>query len=176
MSKNKRIFKIAQIVAALSFSTTSSVFAQQQYVQYTDSETGSEVIVGKINLEQLSEIEGFENLMINESFAGKAAQLEELKFLLDNVEIKAYIGTWCEDSQYHFPQIISLLSHADYDVERIPIIGLNRDKKMMDKSNPPYEVQYVPTLIFFRDGREIGRFVESPQKSLMDDFLKILKN
>lgn len=175
MTVHKKIIKVAYILAGLTLSSTTSVMAQQHYKQYTDTESGSEIIVGKVNLDQLADLEGFENLIIQETFTGKAAQLDELKSLLQNVEIKAFIGTWCDDSQYHLPQIISLLRQAEYAVDQIPIIGLDREKKMIDNSNPPYEVQYVPTLIFFRDGKEIGRFVESPQKSLIDDFLNILK-
>jgi len=36
------------------------------------------------------------------------------------------------------------------------------------------KVERVPTFIFFRDGREIGRIVENPKTGMVEDFMEIL--
>lgn len=177
MAMNNFVSKIFILLLLLGTNVVyTHTFAQPEYIKTTDPESGTTLIVGKIQLNQLADVEGFENLMVNEDFPGTAAQLEQFKPLLQDVEIKAFIGTWCDDSQYYFPQIIGLLKNADYNLQSITIIGLDRDKKMMDKSDPPYDVKYVPTVIFYKDGQELGRFVESRQsKKLIDDLIKILK-
>ena len=57
------------------------------------------------------------------------------------------------------------------------------DKSPAGKKKPNKDVKYyvedmkverVPTFVFFRDGKEIGRTIENPKKSLLDDFLEIL--
>lgn len=146
----------------------------QENKRMKDPETQDEMIVGKISIDDLSSMNGFENLIIEEEYKGKADKLSQLTALLDGVNVEAYIGTWCEDSQYNFPQIIALLRQAGYDVNAIKIWGLDRDKKMIDGSAPPNEVLYVPTVIFRRDGTELGRFVENPNKTIIDDFIQIL--
>ena len=35
-------------------------------------------------------------------------------------------------------------------------------------------IEKVPTFIFYKNGIEIGRIIESPEKSIEKDFLKIL--
>jgi hypothetical protein len=36
------------------------------------------------------------------------------------------------------------------------------------------KVERVPTFIFYRDGKEIGRIIENPKTSLIEDFLEIV--
>ena len=36
------------------------------------------------------------------------------------------------------------------------------------------KIERVPTFIFYRDGKEIGRIVENPSNSLVEDFLDII--
>lgn len=139
-----------------------------------DPEINQEIMIGQLSLDELESLSGFENLMIREDYEGKPEKLEQLQSLLQGVEIQAYIGTWCEDSQYNFPQIISLLRQADYNITSIKIWGLDKEKKMMDGTAPPYQVEFVPSLIFLRNGQELGRFVEYPKDTFIDDFIRIL--
>lgn len=139
-----------------------------------DPETNQEIMIGELSLDQLESLSGFENLMIHEEYEGKPEKLEQLQSLLQGVDIQAYIGTWCEDSQYNFPQIISLLRQAGYNITSIKIWGLDKEKKMMDGTAPPYQVEFVPSLIFLRNGQELGRFVEYPNDTFIDDFIRIL--
>ena len=39
-----------------------------------------------------------------------------------------------------------------------------------------YEIEYVPTFIFYREDKEIGRIIETPILSLEEDMLAILIN
>lgn len=149
-------------------------FGQNKNKIIIDPETDQEMVIGALGLDELESLSGFENLMILEEYEGKPEKLEQLRSLLQGVEIQAYIGTWCEDSQYNFPQIISLLRQADYQIASIKIWGLDKEKKMMDGTAPPYQVEFVPSLIFLKNGEELGRFVEYPKDTFIDDFIKIL--
>ena len=37
-----------------------------------------------------------------------------------------------------------------------------------------WDIEFVPTIIFLRNGKELGRIVESPEQSLEKDMRKIL--
>jgi hypothetical protein len=39
-----------------------------------------------------------------------------------------------------------------------------------------YNIVYVPTFIFYKDGVEVGRIVEAPKHSLEIDIINILNN
>jgi ribosomal protein L30E len=66
------------------------------------------------------------------------------------------------------------------DVVRNPNVVVNyyNVKRKASKDVKYYaadlKVERVPTFIFYRDGKEIGRIVENPQKSLVEDFLEII--
>lgn len=151
-------------------------FSTAQIQKQKDPETGFEVWIGKIKLSDLEDLQGYENLMLEEAFEGKPEHLEQLKNGLEGVSVKAYIGTWCDDSQYYFPLLIQVLRQASFHVEQMEIYGLDKNKNYLDGVAAPNEVKLVPTLIFYRDNKEIGRFVETPKKGILEDLLKIVKS
>ncbi len=165
---------VAMLFSVFYFLFLSLSTAQIQ--KQKDPETGMEVWVGKIKLSDLEDLQGYENLMIEEDFKGKPEQLEQLLKGLEGVSIKAFVGTWCDDSQYYFPLLIQLLRQAAFPVKQIEIYGLDKNKKYLDGTTPSDEVKLVPTLIFYRDNKEIGRFVETPKKGILEDLLKIVKS
>ncbi|MGE5339973.1 MAG: thioredoxin family protein [Candidatus Omnitrophota bacterium] len=93
----------------------------------------------------------------------------------ENLKIDVYLGLWCSDSQANVPPFIKILDGLDqgkitvnyYTVER----KANKDVKYFAEEA---KVERVPTFIFYRDGKEIGRIVENPRKSLAEDFLEIV--
>jgi thiol-disulfide isomerase/thioredoxin len=93
----------------------------------------------------------------------------------DNLKIDVYLGTWCPDSLNNVPKFIKIL-----DLVRNPKVVVNfyNVKRKASKDVKYYvadlKVERVPTFIFYRDGKEIGRIVENPQKSLVEDFLEII--
>jgi hypothetical protein len=50
---------------------------------------------------------------------------------------------------------------------------VNRQKQDVLGKFEEYGVKFVPTFIVMRDGRELGRIVEKPQKSLEEDLAAI---
>ncbi len=98
--------------------------------------------------------------------------LKELKNALKGVEIRAYMGTWCRDSRREVPKFYKIMDEigfADFDM-----ICVNRAKKA-NGLKEGYNVNYVPTFVLFKNGKEVGRFVERAMKgSLEKDLLYIL--
>ncbi|MFN2262218.1 MAG: TlpA family protein disulfide reductase, partial [Psychroflexus sp.] len=88
------------------------------------------------------------------------------------------LGTWCPDSRREFPRMIKILHESDFDLENIKIVGVNRDKVVPEVSEEVREtlnVNHVPTIIFYKNGKEMNRFVEFAQENLENDVLKISK-
>jgi hypothetical protein len=102
--------------------------------------------------------------------------LETLKAKIgDDLKIDVYLGTWCSDSLNNVPKFIKIIEAAA--AENLPVNYYNVERK------PSKEVKYyveelkverVPTFIFYRDGKEIGRIIENPKNSLVEDFLEII--
>jgi len=93
----------------------------------------------------------------------------------DDLKIDVYLGLWCGDSKNNVPKFIKIIDAAGqknltvnyYTVER----KASRDIKYFIKN---LKVERVPTFIFYRSGKEIGRIIENPKNSLIEDFLEII--
>ena len=53
-------------------------------------------------------------------------------------------------------------------------VFVNRSKSTPDNLQEGFNIERVPTFIFYKEGKEIGRFVEFPQESVEADMLKIV--
>lgn len=109
-----------------------------------------------------------------ESYKADPETIEGLKVALKDVEIRAYMGTWCGDSKRETPQFYNILEAAYYDMDNLTMITVDRSKKKPVALVSDYNIIRVPTFIFYRNGAEIGRYVERPRESLEKDMLKIV--
>jgi len=92
-----------------------------------------------------------------------------------NVKYLLFAGSWCSDSKEQLPKLLNLL----FDAAQIPqssmnIYGVDRKKDEPSGMAKANKIEKVPTLIVFSNGKEIGRILETPQKSWEEDILKIL--
>jgi len=100
--------------------------------------------------------------------------IEKLKPFLKEVTIKAFMGTWCGDSQEQTPVFYKILDAADFNYNSLEFIAVDRKKSTPDNLQEGFEIERVPTFIFYKEGKEIGRFVEYPRETVEKDFLKIV--
>ncbi len=92
-----------------------------------------------------------------------------------DLTIDVYLGTWCSDSRQHVPVFLRL---ADALGNSGLVVNYFAVERKPDKSMKYFvdelAVERVPTFIVRRDGREIGRIVENPLKTLAEDMLEII--
>ncbi|NJW51899.1 thioredoxin family protein [Salinimicrobium oceani] len=108
------------------------------------------------------------------SYKPEAKALETIREHINDYEILMFMGTWCADSQREVPKFLKLLDLTEFDQENLKIKAVREDKTLPDEEQKEYDVVYVPTMIFFKDGKEVGRFVEYPQDELEIDIAKIV--
>jgi thiol-disulfide isomerase/thioredoxin len=99
----------------------------------------------------------------------------ELKPLINNYTIKGFMGTWCGDSKRGVPRFYKILEETGFDQSYFELVTVGRNKKTPDNLQEGFDLIRVPTFIFFKNGKEVGRFVERPRETLEKDMLKILK-
>lgn len=103
------------------------------------------------------------------------ATVQAIAPLLKDVEIDAFIGTWCEDSQREVPKFVKILEGAGYPVDEVRVVTMTREKTTPQHYEEGLDVTNVPTFIFYKNGKEMNRIVEFPIKTLESDMLAILK-
>ncbi len=100
--------------------------------------------------------------------------VDKIKKHIKGVTIKAFMGTWCGDSQYETPNFYKLIDAVNFDYSNLTMIAVNRAKETPDNLQEGLNITNVPTFIFYKKGKEIGRFVEYPRETLEIDVLKIV--
>lgn len=97
---------------------------------------------------------------------------------VSDVQIKLFLGTWCDDSKFQVPQFVKILDYLKFDHGQLEIIALERleDKALVSPEGreEQYDIHFVPTFVFERNGEEIGRITEFPEVSLEVDMAGFL--
>lgn len=100
--------------------------------------------------------------------------VETLRRLPAGWETTVVLGTWCSDSQREVPRFLRVADEAGIPDSLITLIGVDRKKEAKGIELDDLDIQLVPTFIFYRNGKEMGRIVETPKDNLETDMLVIL--
>jgi thiol-disulfide isomerase/thioredoxin len=102
------------------------------------------------------------------------AVISSLKTALKDIRIKGFMGTWCGDSRRETPHFYKILELANFNFKNLELVTVNRSKKTPDNLQEGFNIKKVPTFIFYKKGKEIGRYVEYARETLEADVLKIV--
>jgi len=137
-----------------------------------------DMVVGKTTLDAINKNNNFwiEYLFHYERHKIDKDIIEQLTQLLSNRTIKvvSIIGTWCSDSKIHFPVFSKVMEQLPTNAFSMEIIGTDRDKLAGDTDITPFNIEFVPTFIFYENDMELGRIVETPSETMEKDILLIL--
>ncbi len=157
------------------FVLCSISFAQEFNTTVVDSKSGKPMLVGNCTIKAFKDSSfswwwdsSYKLYDVDKNTVNKFADK------LSDVDITIVMGTWCSDSRREVPHFIKILKEANYDTNKLKIICVDRDKLAGEIDINDLKIELVPTLIFYRNKKEIGRIVESPDKTLESDILKIL--
>ncbi|MBA4747023.1 MAG: thioredoxin family protein [Muricauda sp.] len=167
-----------QVLTALLMLCIFCVSAQE-FNKEIKTENGLQFLVGQINLEGLQS-QPYNNWFQNRynSYHPDETMVALFKEQLAEYDIKLFLGTWCGDSKRESPRFIKILEAADFPMDQLEIIALDY-RKGHYKTSPTGEekglnIIKVPTIIFFKDGKEVNRIVESPLETLEEDMAQIV--
>jgi thiol-disulfide isomerase/thioredoxin len=166
------------ILTAINCGSTSQKEGHQQPLSVINppaERQEEKVLVGSIqrgDLEQAPYKTWFDPMY--QSFQPAENDLNLIKKNINDYEIKLFMGTWCADSQREVPKFLKLLDLSGFEMNRLEIKAVEEDKTLPHGGQEEYNVVYVPTIIFLKDGKEVNRFVEYPQKSFQEDIADIV--
>ncbi|MDT0647500.1 thioredoxin family protein [Zunongwangia sp. F260] len=104
----------------------------------------------------------------------KDEAMQTIKENISDYEITLVMGTWCVDSKRETPKFFKILDEADYDTEQLTAIAVDTNKDVPGNIEKDLDARRVPTIIFYKNGKEVNRFVEYPQESIEEDIAKIV--
>ncbi len=91
--------------------------------------------------------------------------------------LEVYSGTWCSDSQREVPKLLKIeeVLHEKFGKE-LPAryVAVDRSKTKPESLIADKHIEKVPTFIYYRGDKELGRIVEKPAGLFEDDLLAIV--
>lgn len=82
---------------------------------------------------------------------------------LEGITVKLLMGTWCGDSKRNVPVFFKFMDTIGLKDNQLQSWALDLRKQGPNQEHVKYAVRRVPTIIFYRDDIEIGRFIERPK-------------
>ena len=142
-----------------------------------DNRTNNEILIGQCNRNAFEKgifkkwfTDEYENYKTDEVQIEKLKKSTELK----DTEILVIFGTWCHDSRRELPRFYKITDELGYSKFNIRLVAVDTNKSSRDKSIEGIEFTRIPTFIFYKNGKEIGRIVESVKVSLETDISVII--
>lgn len=132
------------------------------------------VLVGEVTREELEEaMPGWVGETVSAGIDEPAAVA--LASVEPGAEVTVVLGTWCSDSRREVPRFWRALDQVGGLVPfEIEYLAVDRDKEEPADLLAGLDVAFVPTFVVRRDGREVGRIVESAPGGIEVDLLDLL--
>jgi hypothetical protein len=92
-----------------------------------------------------------------------------------DIEVFAVVATWCPDTRRDLPRFFKIADQSGLPMSKVKLLAVDRTKKDAEGQTEKWNVTRVPTFIFLRAGREVGRVVERPTTTLEQDIANIVK-
>jgi len=127
------------------------------------------ILMGFVNQPQIMKLEKFSNRYKEVKI--QQADLQNISVI--DVTVIVVLGTWCGDSVEHVPEFVKINETLKFNSIEWLCVG----RKLKDNTGvaKDLKIQRVPTFIFYKKGKEIGRIIETPKKTMEKDIKKILK-
>jgi len=101
--------------------------------------------------------------------------INSIKPLKTEIKVLIVAGSWCGDTQRELPRFFKITNEIGVPNNNIEMIMVDENKKTAAFNISVIQVTNIPTFIFFKDGKELGRIIEKPQTTLEDDLAKLLQ-
>jgi hypothetical protein len=90
------------------------------------------------------------------------------------LKVLVFMGTWCDDSKDQVPKLFKIADALQFYGSQIELIAVDRNKHCDSIDISSYKVGLVPMFIFYKNGKEIGRIIESPKVTIENDLLTMM--
>lgn len=168
----KTILQITLIIL-----TTGTLLSQNLNTIIKDPDLNNrEVMVGKCDRSGLQQ--GEYGTYFNsqyEVYKPSEKYIEKMKSKANLVDITVVLGTWCSDSKIQVGRFFKVLDLTGYNEKRMTIVGVSRKKQAFTTNIENLDIELVPTFIVYQNGKELGRIIETPKKTLEKDLAKIIQ-
>lgn len=131
-------------------------------------------LVGEVVLEQIL-MQKPEYRKAADAYTPDPQAVGFLSSVSDSVELIAFFGSWCSVCNEEIPKLIRTVESARNGRITVRYFAVSEDLKEPREALKKHSVSATPSLLVYRNGVELGRIVEHPQKTIEADIAAILK-
>ncbi len=156
---------------------SSLIYSQDKIKLLIDERSGKPMLLGICDRAALLDSNfawWYESEYNNYEYSTSA--VDSIKQKLDGLSLLIVMGTWCSDSRREVPRFLRILDELKFNNQFLTINYVDRKKESPEGDISTLDIKYVPTFIFYKGGKEIGRIIETPKITLESDFKNILYN
>jgi hypothetical protein len=109
---------------------------------------------------------------IYDAYTPDATLIESLKSKASELKASVYFGYWCDDSKKNVPVFLKILDTLNMPEFKVDFYEV--DKKATAGQKYFVEdmlIEKVPTFIFYVNDFEMGRIVENPLNTILQDIM-----
>ena len=151
------------------FILSTILFSQEKGEIVIDENSGQKMLVGVFERDifQDSSFAGWFNSEYNDYNIDTTA-LSSVINAFNDLKIDLVMGTWCSDSRREVPRFYKIMDHLKYNTDKINLVMVNRNKEGLSDEVEGLNIIFVPTFVFYRNGEEIGRIIETPEEETLE--------
>ncbi len=169
--------KILSVIFSLSFLLATTASSQELNKTVFSGQANSIILIGHCNRDAftLPEFQAWfdENY---ESYAPDETVITALSAINPKgISIALIMGTWCSDSRREVPHLYRIFDEIGFPENQVNIINVNKEKLLPEEDISKLHIERVPTIIIYKDKKETGRIIETPEKSLEEDLFELMK-
>jgi len=157
----RRLFSSSLIVFV--FISCSSSLVSKKVVK-----NDIEMLYGPVSIEQIYfDYPQWRN--IEQQYQPDPEIVKQLSTIRGPFDVTIFMATWCSDSRREVPHFMKIVQQAGLqDKLNVKLFAVDRKLKLRSGLTQKYHIERVATFIFFKQGKEIGRIVESPEALLLE--------
>jgi hypothetical protein len=112
---------------------------------------------------------------IYDGYTPDEAQLAGLRKKTAALRVDVYFGYWCDDSKNNVPLFLKIIDSLNVPELKVNFFALEKKQKTGQKYYvEDMLVEKVPTFIFFLNDSEMGRIIENPKTTILQDMMQIV--
>ena len=158
---------------------SASMCSSQALNQVIQDANGNRQLLGKCSIEAFQDSPFQEWYAPNyQAYEPQNDLIERCEGLTEDLKVQVFLGTWCGDSKREVPRFMKVADQLGLSEEQIEFIAVSRADTFYKKSPTDEQIgkliHRVPSFLFYKEEKEIGRIVEFPVSSMEMDLAQIL--
>lgn len=131
-------------------------------------------LIGEVTPEQMIENNRVFKVYV-ERYSPDPQSSDYLESVEERYSVMVFFGSWCRESTKYIPGLVKTMQSFSNDQIEFLFIGVDEQKKIPGELLNVFGIEYIPTVVVLKDGKELGRVVEKPQMPIETELVQILK-